>query len=79
MPERDILLERHQAARVYIDSIRNKAKREYGEAYYLHVIRNGHAPDTLEAKLASISPVELPYMTAQAVRLRLGQIMRGEQ
>lgn len=71
------LLAAHAEIRRYIDSIRNKAKREYAEAYYLHVIRNGQDPGAFEAKLAAISPADLSYMGAQSVRLKVAEIIRS--
>jgi hypothetical protein len=75
----DILLARHERAREYIDKIRNKAKREYAEAYYRGVIRNDSiGPDELEARFMAISPHPLSHMGAQAVRMQLARIMKGE-
>lgn len=63
------LLERHAEARRYIDSIRNGDKARYAERYYRDVIRNG---------LPEPSTAPLSFMAAQAVRLRLRSICRGD-
>jgi len=72
------LKNRHDKARIYIDSLRNKHKRAYAELYYKNIIRDGHDPDRFAFKLNQISPIDLGYMGAQAVRMRLQSIMRGD-
>jgi hypothetical protein len=63
------LLTAHNEIRRYIDRIRNKSKRDYAERYYQQVIRNG-LPDPDRGGVS--------YMGAQAVRLHIAAIMKGE-
>ena len=63
------LLVAHTATQKYIDRIHSKPKREYAARYYQMVIRNGlDAPEP---------PAELTYMGAQAVRLKIAELMKG--
>lgn len=62
------LVARLMAAQNYVDSLRNPAKRAYGERYLRDVVRNG---------LESPSRGDLSYMGAQAVELQIRSIMNG--
>jgi hypothetical protein len=63
------LLVAHTEVQKYIDRIRSKPKREYAARYYRMVIRNG-----LDAPQA---PAELSFMGAQAVHLKIADLMKG--
>lgn len=50
------------AARDYIERIRNPLKRDYAASFYHYLLNGGKEPER---------PEELSYMAAQAVRLEL--------
>jgi len=59
------LIQRQNTARVYIEKIRNPVKREYAKQYWLF----------LKGQVAQPEYSGLSYMAAQAVRLRLSELM----
>jgi len=62
--------------RVYVVSIRNRAKQDYAAAYAMHLLHGDLAPDT-DDRLRDGSPAYpgLSYMAAQAVRMRLAELI----
>jgi hypothetical protein len=64
------------AVRAYIKSIRNHAKQDYASSYALHLLRGDPAPDT-DDQIRDGSPAYpgLSYMAAQAVRMRLTDLI----
>jgi len=62
--------------RVYVVSIRNRAKQGYAAAYAMHLLHGDRAPDT-DDRLRDGSPAYpgLSYMAAQAVRMRLAELI----
>lgn len=54
--------------RHYVSSLRSPRKRAYAQRYYIEVICNG---------LAAPDRGELSFMAAQAVQMRLAEIVKG--